>query len=184
MMDPGEMERHWRRIETWLWLNSAKLVDALGPPASADAIVRAEVAMSLSLPPPFVASVSRHDGQDLKAPALLGRWALLPLTQVVHKWLILGDSAGAEEDSDCVFTEGPVRPRLWDRSWVPFATTATGDYLALDLHPPAGGARGQIVSWSQSSSFRSVVAPHLGAWFSQVLERLERRAPSPLSRRN
>jgi cell wall assembly regulator SMI1 len=149
-----------------------------------DAIVQAEVAIGLSLPQPFVASALRHDGQNLKSSALLGRWALLPLSQVVHKWLILGDSAGAEEDSDCVFTEGPVRPRLWDRSWVPFATTATGDYLALDLHPPAGGLRGQIVNWSQNSSFRSVVAPDFGAWLGQVLELLERRTPSPVSRRN
>jgi cell wall assembly regulator SMI1 len=178
MTTEAEIQRHWRRIERWLSANVPPLAQALRAPATPEAIARAEAAVEVSFPPEFIASLTVHDGQDDRAFEVFGNWGLLDLTGVVRKWqmfvaLVEKGVLPTDDEPESVVIEGPVRPRRWDRAWIPVATKGTGDYLLLDLNPPDGGRRGQVVMYGHRMSTRTVVTSDFGAWLGRIANQFE-----------
>jgi cell wall assembly regulator SMI1 len=178
MTSEAEIRAYWQRIEAWLSANVLPLAQALRPPAAAEAIAQAETALGVSFPPEFIASLAIHDGQDASEFEIFGDWGLLDVNGIVRKWRLLASLVDKGvlhtfDDPQWVLTEGPVRPRAWDRAWIPVATMGTGDYLLLDLNPPEGGRPGQIITYDHDSSTRAVVAADFGVWLGQIANQLE-----------
>jgi cell wall assembly regulator SMI1 len=172
-----EIRAHWRRIEAWLSANVQPLAKALRPPATAEAIAQAEAALGVAFPSEFIASLAVHDGQDDREFEVFGQWGLLDLANIVDVWRVLSglQQTGVLNTFDeprLILTEGAVRPRAWDRAWIPVATKGTGDYLLLDLNPPDTGRRGQIITYGHRSSTRTVVVPDFSAWLGKIADQL------------
>jgi molybdopterin molybdotransferase len=177
MTTDDEIRAHWQGIEAWLSANVPPLAQGLRPPATAQAIAQAETALGVGFPSEFIASLAVHDGQDDREFEVFGQWGLLDLANIVHAWRVLSGLRQKRvlntfDEPGLIVAEGTVRPRAWDRAWIPVATKGTGDYLLLDLNPPDTGRRGQIITYGHRSSTRTVVAPDFGAWLGQIADQL------------
>ena len=178
MSSEAEIRATWRRIEAWLSAHVPTLAETLNPPATARQIADAEAIIGAEFPPELLASLAVHDGQRPDELEVFGEWALLCVAESARVWRKLARMAdeGALHTHDepaWVKVIGAVRPRSWDRASIPIASDGQGDHLILDLDPPRGGTRGQVVTYGPRRSSREVVAPDFGAWLAQIAARLE-----------
>jgi cell wall assembly regulator SMI1 len=56
------------------------------------------------------------------------------------------------------FAVGPVRPRYFDKHWIPIAADVGAGRFALDLNPAKGGVKGQVIWMQDEASVVRVVA--------------------------
>ncbi|GAA0938610.1 SMI1/KNR4 family protein [Nonomuraea longicatena] len=120
----------WRRIERWMADKAPRSHRQLNPPASPQAIARAEAAMALTFPDELKASLLRHDG---------GGFTLWWLYEPIGLDTIVGDWRGR-----CKITlEGSVAPdehprkyvdpegHWWHGDVVPFTRDGSGNSLVV-----------------------------------------------------
>jgi cell wall assembly regulator SMI1 len=189
----------WDRLESFLRASHPALLATLNPPATDAEIARAEAALGVRLPADLAASLKVHNGQIQETgsgegqplvPAEYDRngqyiasWGeLAPLDLIVSSTQIgretlaygIGDGDGDDDmDADEAFEiRGPVRT---DGKWnfVSFVDAGTGDTLAVDLAPAAGGADGQVVSVIHDAPTLIVLAASYREWFERLVERYE-----------
>jgi cell wall assembly regulator SMI1 len=176
-MAPNNVIDHWRRIDGWLSSNAALLAEDLSGPATADAIARAEAEVGQPFPVELRQSLVVHDGQRGAGFEVFGVWGLLSLRQIVDTWRMLRGLATkgaiATKDDREIETIGAVRPRWWDPAWIPVAKNAFGDWLCLDMNPPASGRSGQVVAYWHDVPKREVMALDFGGWLAQIAGQLE-----------
>jgi cell wall assembly regulator SMI1 len=174
---PNDLIDVWRRIDGWLSSNAKPLAADLSGPATADAIAKAEADVGQPFPVELRQSLAVHDGQRGAGFEVFGVWGLLSLRQIVDEWSELqslaAEGAIATNDDPAIKTLGAVRPRWWDPAWIPVAKNASGDWLCLDMNPPASGRSGQVVAYWHDVPKREVVAPDFAAWLAQIAGQLE-----------
>src|SRR5262245_38064230 len=97
-------------------------------------------AIGMKFPPELRESLAVHAGQR-QSDAAFGQWELFDLERVTSRWDSLAERVASgqfpDHDEPHIQIRGPVRPRWWDRAWIPVAADGTGDLLAVDLNPPA-----------------------------------------------
>ncbi len=167
MTAPPSIAQVWNRIDAWLAANAPETAAGLRPPATDEAIARAERDMYLHrLPEPFRESLAIHDG----GIGILDCVELLPIRDVVAAWRTAVAVARSGDHEEAV-TVGPTRPCIYHRAWIPI-TGESRDALVLDLDPPGGGAVGQIVTASSHDLEREVVASGflelLSSWAAEL----------------
>jgi cell wall assembly regulator SMI1 len=177
MAERQDVHDTWRRLEEALSTRVAARNVALRPPASAEAVAAAEAALGTSFPPEFVASLGVHEGQSSRALEVLDGWRLYALPEIVRVWQRFCEMAAdgtlrTVDDPSSVFPKGPVRPRDWDRAWIPIGADGGGEHLMLDLDPPRGGVRGQVLRHPRAGS-PEVLAPGFAAWLRSVADQIE-----------
>jgi cell wall assembly regulator SMI1 len=82
-----------------------------------------------------------------------------------------------EPGGDQVTRTRKIRNDLgWRDGWIPFAVTAGGDLMVIDLDPGPTGTAGQVFRWyGYGGTPRHVVADSFPAWLDAVAEQLVRR---------
>lgn len=151
------MDDRWRHIEAILDRRAERSDsarerrDALRPPASAEAIARAEAELGLPLTDEFKSSLRVHDGQDPNALEVFTVWGLHSLAEALRVWRFLGEMA----------REGLLGEDVWRPDWLPIARDGGGNHLLLDL------CTGAIRQYRRAGATRSV-APSLRAWLTEV----------------
>ncbi len=163
--DPPD-DRVWSRIEGWMGAHAPEAIEVLRPGVSGESIERVEEILELELPEPLRRSLARHDGQEMRWPSLVEFGFLMPLQQVVDESRSLTD--WYEQRSGAAAAEEWWRPGL-----MPFVSR-DGDYLCLDLKPPAGRPRGEV--WAllhDDEPARSRIAADFGAWLRRWADELE-----------
>lgn len=164
------MEELWRRIEPVL----ANLGFELPPGASHDDVVRAEQVLGISLPADYRESVRIHDGTF---DYLIEDWQLDTLVDIVKGRsmfdALVADGSLSLGDVFRVQTDGPVRPQRWNRAWIPIGSNTSSDHLLLDLDPPAGGTRGQLLRLTHEAGKVTVIAPTFRAFLARFADDLE-----------
>jgi cell wall assembly regulator SMI1 len=168
------MENLWKRIEEALAQIDPDLLEDLRPGASEDAIERVERQLGVRFPDDYRASLRIHEGTG---GFLIDHWELNQLSATVRRWKMFDEFVSTGEirlgDDRYARATGPVRPQRWNRAWIPIARDGNGNDQALDLDPPANGARGQIIEYYRDSNEVKVIAPGFAGYLERFATDLE-----------
>ena len=158
----------WDPLRAWLVAAAPEALARLGPPAYRDDLVQLAHRVG-AFDAEHASLLALHDGQtDSSGP--FGSWDLLSVPGVADATAFLRDTMyGGAVDAD-----PGVTPCWWSRGWVPVASRGTGDYLVVDLAPPPGGRRGQLIEYRHDDDRRPRIASSLAAWLTALRERLAR----------
>jgi cell wall assembly regulator SMI1 len=164
----------WQQIEAEVRSRAPALTSRLLPPASPQALSRAEAALGVELPDSVVAVYLVHDG--LGVPAVLESRtrasALLPLAEMLEHWRSLTGLLDEGRFDDCAVEQvrGPVKADWYNRGWLPVASDGAGNYFCIDLDPAEGGTPGQVIAFRHDSPERWVEAPDLATFVATHLD--------------
>ncbi len=133
-----------------------------GVPETDDSIHNVELLLQVNLPPDykyFLRHLGGEGGEFLQHFEMVGLAAGTQEYEVmVNEW----DDIRAD-----IGTKGPVKPMYKNVLWWPVAVQSH-EYLFVDMDPPPGGQRGQIIYAMDNNFDRHVVADS----FTGLLERL------------
>jgi cell wall assembly regulator SMI1 len=177
----------WDRLEAHLRIEAPDVLPTLRPPTTDAAIAAAEAALGLRFPADLIASLRIHDGQVQETrsvdtiplvPAEFDRngndiatWGeLAPLEHIVESTNVTRQML--DVGSGMFETHGPVRPGGKPKV-ITIVDAGSGDVIALDLAPDAGGAVGQVVAISHDPPSIRVIAASYREWFELLVERYE-----------
>lgn len=164
----------WQQIEAEIRSRAPALSSRLLPPASPQALARAEAVLDAELPESVVAVYLVHDG--LGMPAVLEQSSraseLLSLSEMIEHWRSLTglSDEGRFDDRAVERVRGAVKPDWYNRRWLPVASDGEGNYFCVDLDPAEGGTVGQIIAFRHDSPERWVVAPDLPTFLATHLD--------------
>jgi len=68
---------------------------------------------------------------------------------------------------------GPVKPVSWSRRWIPVLHNGAGDFLCVDLDPPADGRLGQVIAVYHDEPSRIRMARSHSSWLARFADRLD-----------
>ena len=157
----------------------------LNPPATPEAIARAEAAIGFRLPDDLRALYLRADGQRdtiaIADPApgrlvmpLFGEFEFVPLEKALldyKGWKQIYDDEGGSATFNAGITVrsgDPVHAEYWRPGWFPFANDGSGNAYAVDLSPAPGGRYGQVILIGPDEYERRVLAPSLAEFFARA----------------
>ncbi len=169
----------WGVIDATLANLSPKAAAALHKPATSKALASLEKSLGAPLSAELRAYLAIHDGQDIKkkrVPFLFVKtaWMLLPAASIAYAYKELceleadGEFEGQEGSSE----DGLVKPLWWSDQWIPFAVSAGGDYLCVDMGPTKKGKVGQVFWWYHDEDFRDRSCPNLTSFFQDYADAL------------
>ncbi|MFG2820073.1 SMI1/KNR4 family protein [Kitasatospora sp. NPDC048365] len=118
----------------------------LPPPAGEAELAAAEQRLGVALPADLRALYLAADGDG--DTGLFNGDTWLPLAELVRAHGVLGEDGGPPEWNSVLLEPEPfgtVRRLLAHPGWLPFATSADGNYLAVDLAPAVHGRPGQVL---------------------------------------
>lgn len=101
----------------------------------------------------------------------------LPLSAALQERATFSSPGSAFLNPECPAAEaadppGTVRLVGFDAGWLPVAHDHSGAYLAVDLHPAAGGQVGQIINFGTRERTRFVLASSITEFFAHLLGHL------------
>ena len=177
-----EIQDLWSRLEKWADANAPDILSDLNPGATADQIRALESELGLTLPDAFKTSLAVHNGEDDGWPCkvFVNRGAYLSTSRIVEEWRQRQESGeDLDEDpdelirQDVITVEGPVQPKMFLTSWVPFLECNGDVFWAMDFSPAAGGRKGQIIEVDWESCSWKVVADSFVEFFENYVTALE-----------
>ena len=142
---------YWADIERWLAAHVPEAIPLLPAGAAARALDGAEETLGYPLPRDVREFLSVHDGGG-------NLW--------LHdrgEFMSLGTILSSCNNDEWARPNGPIRKKWFTRKWLPVLDARTGDYVCIDLDPPRGGKRGQLITWSHDGGPAEVIAPSLPA---------------------
>lgn len=167
------MQDIWKRIESWLEVNTPEIHSDLLPGATEEEIRSAEKFMDIEFPVDVKTSYQIHNGQLGNSSPFMGEWQLYSLTDMMSTWKMLKnlfDSGKFDVEGTPI---GPVRAEWWNPKWIPVADNRTGDLHCLDLDPAPGGELGQIITFWHMDEQRERLANNFQEWLQRYAEDLE-----------
>ncbi|NJP88572.1 hypothetical protein HCN51_03715 [Nonomuraea sp. FMUSA5-5] len=120
----AEVNAAWRRIERWLARHAPATYKSLRPPATPQAIARAEAAMGARLPDGLRASLLRHDG------ARDGGFTFPPIHTPMS---VRGMRRDWQVNCDIILADPELGAQWWHGRLIPFGYDGTGGSLFVDL---------------------------------------------------
>lgn len=165
------MENVWTRIENWLEEHVPDMDVHLLPGADDKTIREAELALGVSFTNDIKACYLFHNGQHEQATPIAGEWLIFSLQSMVQNWRRMKElyDAGKLHSDESIILSGPVRSSWWNPKWIGFASNGGGDLFCLDFDPPAGGKKGQVVTFHHKTPKREVLAASLQEWLETFL---------------
>lgn len=167
------MNNLWERIQNSLEAKSATaVVNDLNPGADPDQIAELTRQFDGQTVDELAAYLRIHNGQDGRFD-LIAPWQLLCVESIESEIELMNATFpdGEEEDIEAI---GPVKPLLWNRAWIPFASDGAGNLLCIDSDPDDGGTNGQVIQWAADPPYVEVIATNLRAWLEEFAVDLER----------
>lgn len=168
-----ELYRAWLRIEAWLQRFAPELAAILLPGASEAEVAALQTACGSEVPPDLVRSLIHHGGQKLGAPGLFfGARYLGPgeIEAELRVWWSLADRGELVGAGD---STGRVRQSGWERGWLPFTSSASGDHYCIDMCPGGAGEIGQVIYFQCEVPEVQWSAGSLTDWLSHYADLLE-----------
>ncbi|AWM40444.1 hypothetical protein C1280_27970 [Gemmata obscuriglobus] len=151
----------WSQIEQWLAANVPAAVPMLPPGASAAAFARAEEVLGYALPQEVKEFLAIHDGSANLW--LHDRGEFMSLDDILTAWDQEFDLWGDGSNDEWANPQGPIKKKWFTRKWLPILDARTGDHVCVDLDPPKGGKRGQLIAWYHDGGPTEVLALSFGA---------------------
>ena len=178
-----DVENLWSRLETWAGASAPEMSSDLNPGATADQIEALESELGLTLPDAFKASLAVHNGEDdgwpCKVFAELG--AYLSTSRIIEEWRQrqkFAEEIEGDPDEliqmDIITVDGPVQPKMFLTSWVPFLDCNGDVFWAIDLAPADGGKVGQVIEVDWESCSWKVIADSFADFLENYVTALER----------
>ena len=151
----------WAGIEQWLAAHATEAIPLLPAAASLGGLDAAEKMLGFALPHEVRDFLGVHDGSG-------GVWLhdcgeFMSLAAMLSSWENEFDLWGDGSNDKCADPRGPIKKKWFTRNWLPILNAHTGDYVCVDLDPPHGGNRGQLISWYHDRGPTEVVADDFGA---------------------
>jgi cell wall assembly regulator SMI1 len=177
-MSTIDIHQVWGRIHRWLDANAPEMLRQLRPPASPDAIQRAEKILGVEFTPDYRASLAIHDGQG--GIGLLVGWRLQRLIDVVETWQMLSrhaadvDSGFSTDEDESIQVVDALRPCWWTTKRIPIAEDGAANFITADYDPAPVGTVGQLVPCWRDVESRKLVASSFGSWLSDFADELDR----------
>lgn len=162
----------FERLETWLAAHAPQIHAELTPGVEDRELDELEALTGQALPADFRALYRRHGdwGSGL-------RLTHLPLLGVRRDWLgwesLAGEDFAGETAGHRSHPEGAITPRYINLGWIPLLTDHGGNSVGIDLAPGPEGVRGQVITFGRDEREKFVLAPSLGAFLREYVERLE-----------
>jgi cell wall assembly regulator SMI1 len=112
------------------------------------------------------------NGQDPSNPPLFQRFSLFSADEIAANYALMNDEVVPDLldsgiDLEEGESEGPVKPQIWNKSWIPLAGDG-GNFICLDGDPDEGGDIGQVFIWWRDGSANQWVAPSYQVWLEQL----------------
>lgn len=178
-----DVENLWSRLEAWASANAPEILSDLNPGATADQIHELESELGLTLPDSFKASLAAHNGEDDGWPSkvFIDHGAYLSTSRIVEEWRRrqeFGEDIKEDPEElmrlDVITVDGPVKPKMFMASWVPFLECNGDVFWAMDFSPAEGGKEGQIIEVDWEGCSWKVIANSFVDLFEKYVTRLER----------
>ncbi|HTJ38830.1 MAG TPA: SMI1/KNR4 family protein [Dactylosporangium sp.] len=191
MPDDERVAAAWARIETALARALPESLEFLPAPAAAADVDAAEAALGVRLPADFRTSLLVHNGTTWGMPSPVPLDQLYDAAELVEWTGHWRDNASDDPvfdtpgvwayriDRSDLHVNGPVRPLVGAPGQVPVGTMNGDVHWYLDLDPPPGGARGQVVRVDVECSMWDVLAPSWAGLLLAYAEDLERYLEDP-----
>ncbi len=151
----------WAALEKWLKKNDAGVRFKRGAPAKK---LAALTALAPALPPFMLDLWKKHDGDDESGS--LGGWSMMGVENIVDEhafWMAFTSEAPPPDDA--------LPAVWWQASWVPFASSGGGDFLAVDTSPEG---QGRVFVLLMDPPFRRVLAPSFEDFVIELVHAIER----------
>lgn len=161
----------WAQIEQWLSVNAPDAVPMLPAGASPKAFTQAEKTLGYPLPREVQEFLAIHDGSA--ALWLHDRGAFMSLDSILTAWDQEFDLWGDGNNDEWATPRGPIKKKWFTRKWLPVLDAWTGDHVCIDLDPPKGGKRGQLITWFHDNGPTEVVAASFGTLLVEFVTELE-----------
>ena len=163
---------YWADIERWLSVHAPAAIPLLPAGASSTALDAAEETLGYPLPREIREFLAVHDGSGNLW--LHDRGEFMSLGTMLSSWDNEFDLWGDGNNDEWADPQGPIKRKWFTREWLPVLDARTGDYVCIDLDPPRGGKRGQLIAWSHTTGPTEVIAPDfaalLGAFVAELSE--------------
>lgn len=160
----------WSQIEMWLSANAPDAVPLLPAGAAPAAFAKAEETLGYALPREVKEFLTVHDGSAHLW--LHDRGEFMSLDLILSSWDNEFDLWGDGDNDEWAKPRGPIKKKWFTRKWLPILDARTGDYVCVDLDPPKGGKRGQLISWYHDNGPTEVIAPSFGALLAEFVTEL------------
>ena len=179
----NDIENLWSRLEAWAGANAPDILSDLNPGATPEQITALESELGTALPDTFKTSLAVHNGENDGWPCrvFVNHGAYLSTSRIVEEWRQRQQfGEDIEEDPDelsqlgVISIDGPVHPKLFSPSWVPFLECNGDVFWAMDFSPAAGGTAGQIIEVDWEGCSWKVVADSFAEFFENYVTAIER----------
>ena len=171
------MKKTWIEIKGKLSEHSPEISESFSNPATQDEISHLETAIGQKLPDSFVSYLLTFNGQNHNnySVTFVGANCLLTITEIINLWTLQNDLFGDEPNIE--ITENKIKPKIWDKGWIPFADFMGQQRLVIDLNPGTNGTYGQILQLWAGQDLEDdevVVAGSFEEFSEKILEYLQK----------
>ena len=182
----SDIQKAWQRLEQWAANNAPAMLEDLAPGATDAEISELETALGLTLPDDYRESLSIHNGETDGWPnkVFADRGAYLS-TQRSAAERSGRLQVAADLDTDdlddpeslirdgVISVDGPVRPVMFDSTWLPVMECNGDVFWALDFSPAEGGTVGQLIEVDWESCLWRVTAASFSDFLVGYVTELE-----------
>ena len=136
----------WNEIETWLKAHAPKIMESLNPPATTEAIGKAEAAFGFEMPKQWKDLYLIHNGMNSKSNlgSLFYGFEFYSLETVMSEYRNRQDLFTYEAPVKTV-SNGVNNANLNNLKWIPFLYLSRYSSIWIDMDPAAGGNIGQVI---------------------------------------
>jgi cell wall assembly regulator SMI1 len=168
----SEFSRSWKRIRDW-WEENAPSRQTFAPGATDSQLKKLESVLGVKLPKDFKASYREVNGNGGSGILPSGMY-LLSVDEVAQQWHSWCEVVGDQDEDEETPEAGPFKDMTWNKKWIPFSHSGSGDHDCIDMDPGRGGKVGQVIDFSHEQGPLGVTAWSLGEWLSAFADDLER----------
>jgi cell wall assembly regulator SMI1 len=169
-MAKAKVPDYWSHIEWWLSAKAPSAVPLLPPGAAVAAFAQAEETLGYAMPNELKEFLAVHDGSGNLW--LHDHGEFMSLDRMLAAWDQEFDLWGDGNNDEWATPQGPIKKKWFSRRWLPVLDSRTGDYVCIDLDPPKGGRRGQIITWRHDNGPTEVIAPSFRTLLSEFVAEL------------
>ena len=170
------MKENWTNIRKNLIDISPKIAKSFNKPATQKEIEQLEATIGEKLPTSFVEYLTTFDGQNHNdfEISFIGANSLLTIKEILEVWTMQVELFADEPEIE--ITENKVKPKIWDKKWIPFSDFMANQRLVIDLNPGKNGTYGQILQLWAGQDLEDdevVVANSFDEFTKHILEDLK-----------
>jgi cell wall assembly regulator SMI1 len=156
----------WKILEDLLKKECPEELTDLNPPVTTSEISEVEKYIGVHLPDQYKELLKIHNGQKYNM-VFLG-YDFITVQEIPGQWSSYQDVEDTESPNNK--QDSRIKKIWFNKKWIPFLTTGTGDCLCFDMDPASGGKVGQIILMYHDYENRSYIADDLEAFMAKNIE--------------